>query len=178
MFQPTRPLRGATQQADHAGQAADVSTHAPLAGRDAPAWGLPSPMFRRFNPRAPCGARQGGVGRAETLLQVSTHAPLAGRDRTGAGEARTANVSTHAPLAGRDAEAFNNLLITNLFQPTRPLRGATYLYREQMDSGKLFQPTRPLRGATAMQGTTGRRLNVSTHAPLAGRDCKGEAASK
>ena len=33
-----------------------------------------------------------------------------------------------------------------------------------------FQPTRPLRGATAMRGTTGRRLSISTHAPLAGRD--------
>ena len=33
-----------------------------------------------------------------------------------------------------------------------------------------FQPTRPLRGATYVQGSRIRRCMISTHAPLAGRD--------
>ena len=34
-----------------------------------------------------------------------------------------------------------------LFQPTRPLRGATDVLAQEI-AGKVFQPTRPLRGAT------------------------------
>ena len=35
-----------------------------------------------------------------------------------------------------------------------------------------FQPTRPLRGATLLAVRRSRKLNISTHAPLAGRDSK------
>ena len=34
VFQPTRPLRGATQEAQRTIQDMEISTHAPLAGRD------------------------------------------------------------------------------------------------------------------------------------------------
>ena len=37
----------------------------------------------------------------------------------------------------------------NLFQPTRPLRGATWNSAAMLLPGMEFQPTRPLRGATA-----------------------------
>ena len=56
LFQPTRPLRGATAYGLFTAAMAEISTHAPLAGRD-----------RRF--------RRAAVHRA-----ISTHAPLAGRD--------------------------------------------------------------------------------------------------
>ena len=56
-----------------------------------------------------------------------------------------------------------------IFQPTRPLRGATLLLLSLRRTFP-FQPTRPLRGATFY----GRRrflvYDISTHAPLAGRD--------
>ena len=78
-FQPTRPLRGATDfdrngyllgvistHAPLAGRDNDsqvifalhlISTHAPLAGRDY--YGLVRRyVFYYFNPRAPCGARR------------------------------------------------------------------------------------------------------------------------
>ena len=55
-FQPTRPLRGATDEPWYDNADRDISTHAPLAGRDA--------AFE------------------DTGLEpeISTHAPLAGRD--------------------------------------------------------------------------------------------------
>ena len=55
------------------------------------------------------------------------------------------------------------------FQPTRPLRGATDLCTVSVRSIK-FQPTRPLRGATYQKGLECVKTNISTHAPLAGRD--------
>ena len=35
-------------------------------------------------------------------------------------------ISTHAPLAGRDENTKNLMSNGCIFQPTRPLRGATY----------------------------------------------------
>ena len=55
-FQPTLPLRGATLLLRAHPDAADVSTHAPLAGSD-----RQRPVMRgwtrSFNPRSPCGER-------------------------------------------------------------------------------------------------------------------------
>ena len=59
-----------------------------------------------------------------------------------------------------------------IFQPTRPLRGATVGTAEPYDIYILFQPTRPLRGATEFLNSNARRFRISTHAPLAGRDSK------
>ena len=57
LFQPTRPLRGATMDHPYISVSCVISTHAPLAGRDAV-----DPSHRR------------------TSKFISTHAPLAGRD--------------------------------------------------------------------------------------------------
>ena len=56
-FQPTRPLRGATESVP-ALATSDflISTHAPLAGRDR-GKGCTLLDSENFNPRAPCGAR-------------------------------------------------------------------------------------------------------------------------
>ena len=56
-FQPTRPLRGATTGLVHRLSAFDISTHAPLAGRDESSKIIVFALLN-FNPRAPCGARQ------------------------------------------------------------------------------------------------------------------------
>ena len=80
------------------------------------------------------------------------------------------HISTHAPLAGRDLELKSRERTNNIFQPTRPLRGATisevHSFRisnnfnprapcgarlitpRRMLWQYVFQPTRPLRGAT------------------------------
>ena len=57
------------------------------------------------------------------------------------------SISTHAPLAGRDQMDIGIGILLLLFQPTRPLRGATY----------------------ACGNGVGKEM-ISTHAPLAGRD--------
>ena len=80
-----------------------VSTHAPLAGSDCLS-GLLS------------GARI-----------VSTHAPLAGSDRRCRRRCPPRRVSTHAPLAGSDSAFAVPNWHTRQFQPTLPLRGATFV---------------------------------------------------
>ena len=97
VFQPTRPLRGATSGKVVYHPQVRISTHAPLAGRD-----LACCKWERF-------------------YNISTHAPLAGRDtikrrRAGAGE----KISTHAPLAGRDKEEYSALVWLSDFNPRAP----------------------------------------------------------
>ena len=79
IFQPTRPLRGATVTTSDLLGEQNISTHAPLAGRDE----LVQHDLRalgHFNPRAPCGARPLAGGHLRPQDGISTHAPLAGRD--------------------------------------------------------------------------------------------------
>ena len=127
---------------------------------------------------------------------ISTHAPLAGRDNSRACESLWEKISTHAPLAGRDHHSTSCiLLITFHFNPRAPCGarqnlavgawrptvdfnprapcGARLLIVPHFPALSRFQPTRPLRGATLR---IARALfefgNISTHAPLAGRDSK------
>ena len=123
-----------------------------------------------FNPRAPCGARLSiaSITSSGSLISthaplagrdyayilhdmdtdISTHAPLAGRDAEGAiMGTRLTTISTHAPLAGRDRKSHSISYVPPVFQPTRPLRGAT-VEDVPKDIYDKFQPTRPLRGAT------------------------------
>ena len=100
IFQPTRPLRGATSPEDLQDAITNISTHAPLAGRDhgyhttdnsscdfnprAPCGARLDTLLlfvlqNYFNPRAPCGARQAGLVHRLRAFDISTHAPLAGR---------------------------------------------------------------------------------------------------
>ena len=141
-FQPTRPLRGATRRAvgldvvvpisTHAplagrdaldGRVAlheGISTHAPLAGRDRTESGSPA-AERNFNPRAPCGARRSHQQGKRDRKSISTHAPLAGRDvATGWRAGSRHKISTHAPLAGRDSMPWSIRLKTCDFNPRAP----------------------------------------------------------
>ena len=174
-FQPTRPLRGATLvTAYKASEQKDISTHAPLAGRDSdtkspktgkklfqPTRPLRGATYlsrdaacgRYFNPRAPCGARL-SVLWSPYSKTISTHAPLAGRDwrPASSGSACRSNFNPRAPCGAR---RFVRLPCSACyaFQPTRPLRGATRPFRDDRTEEE----------------------KISTHAPLAGRDgfCRG-----
>ena len=102
-------------------------------------------------------------------------------------------ISTHAPLAGRDTWKIRCLAILQIFQPTRPLRGATRTNALIISHGKHFNPrapcgARPFHPYAAPAGLhdfnprapCGARRGIaafdaqiheiSTHAPLAGRD--------
>ena len=119
-FQPTRPLRGATTGLVHRLSAFDISTHAPLAGRDV-VFGMGVKNDGNFNPRAPCGARRFDSRCCNIVYCISTHAPLAGRD--------TVKLLFRAGMI--------------LFQPTRPLRGATFSYLRKVWNRYDFNPRAP-----------------------------------
>ena len=80
-FQPTRPLRGATDAFNAQYKRDVISTHAPLAGRDF-CQSFQTLGHEDFNPRAPCGARRDSIHAFLAKHCISTHAPLAGRDGT------------------------------------------------------------------------------------------------
>ena len=124
-FQPTRPLRGATVITARRAATSMISTHAPLAGRDRPVLADFLAHVDDFNPRAPCGARR----------------------RWGSDPRHTgSHFNPRAPCGAR-RQALPRLRRSLAFQPTRPLRGATFqrLLEHWISA-------------------------ISTHAPLAGRD--------
>ena len=146
-----------------------ISTHAPLAGRDGGILGAARAVCAHFNPRAPCGARRRSTAAADEHIKISTHAPLAGRD----GGGKTASCGEL------------------IFQPTRPLRGATTVQVDTMDMQQDFNPRAPCGarqqerfelylirdfnprapcGARRDQARDATGNAISTHAPLAGRD--------
>ena len=126
LFQPTRPLRGATViSLSWATISSKISTHAPLAGRDrltrrihdfliisthAPLAGRDVMISANdaekmaFQPTRPLRGATVQPSNAPVVPVISTHAPLAGRDDPcdGVGQQRR-RISTHAPLAGRDS---------------------------------------------------------------------------
>ena len=146
VFQPTRPLRGATTRCRRTARRKCISTHAPLAGRDT-SDRVPQHGRSHFNPRAPCGARLHLKGWPRPQIDISTH----------------------APLAGRDYSFSTKLLSVGLFQPPPPLRGATPSTARNSLLGD-FNPRAPCGARRLRAGRCNLRQLISTHAPLAGRD--------
>ena len=149
LFQPTRPLRGATRDGGRQWAQVPISTHAPLAGRDL----LPVP-----NPR---------------LCMISTHAPLAGRDSPKADPSKQSSgyFNPRAPCGAR--RTFGNVLRRlSDFNPRAPC-GARLVDDDEYIGGRLFQPTRPLRGATASERkASGVVPNFNPRAPCGARRTK------
>ena len=134
-----------------------ISTHAPLAGRD-----LRKRVFNlrdrdNFNPRAPCGARHNRNITSLHIGNISTHAPLAGRDQFSESSRIAVEISTHAPLAGRDAQKFSVSIHTEI-STHAPLAGRDWRGGAMVARHALFQPTRPLRGATLLPVVRGWRV--------------------
>ena len=100
---------------------------------------------------------------------ISIHAPLAGRDGYGGGAAAGSNdFNPRAPCGARlhsEAESMREFA----FQSTRPLRGATnagYGIFAVVD----ISIHAPLAGRDPPPSTRSNRAGISIHAPLAGRD--------
>ena len=103
--------------------------------------------MNNFNPRAPCGARHIRHFLFFGMNNFNPRAPCGARRRESAAALASISISTHAPLAGRDSVVkFNDRFHVN-FNPRAPCgaRHDSYIIRYEME---LFQPTRPLRGAT------------------------------
>ena len=191
-FQSTRPMRGATFYILPTMRARDISIHAPHAGRDAgdkyitgsncisihaPLAGCDVEYIQHtvwfspyFNPRAPCGARQGDHLGGTPLRAISIHAPHAGRDRCRRSDRRGKYYfNPRAPCGARPRRLIRPTPRPT-FQSTRPVRGAT-IFSPASVLLALFQSTRPVRGATSKKPITELRCQISIHAPRAGRDC-------
>ena len=168
-FQSTRPMRGATFYILPTMRARDISIHAPHAGRDAgdkyitgsncisihaPLAGCDVEYIQHtvwfspyFNPRAPCGARQGDHLGGTPLRAISIHAPHAGRD------------VILNPIPQEVA----------LFQSTRPMRGATISLTLRRSAALYFNPRAPC-GRDAVAYSLGRMdQNFNPRAPCGAR---------
>ena len=117
-------MRGATIPGADMSERTHISTHAPLAGRDEM---LPKTSYseRRFQPTRPLRGATLDACVVVKADNISTHAPLAGRDLKTPLLPFDQGISTHAPLAGRDCLMYSMREELEIFQPTRPLRGAT-----------------------------------------------------
>ena len=145
-FQSTRPVRGATQRDRRQRLHEQISIHAPRAGRDASSIACLT-IHKDFNPRAPCGARQGRV-----VLEES------GR------------ISIHAPRAGRDQATNQYYRQPDSFQSTRPVRGATG-YTGYYGVPTLISIHAPRAGRDVLLSILPTPVTmISIHAPRAGRD--------
>ena len=102
LFQPTLPMRGATDL-----------MHRPL-------W------CSKFQPTLPMRGATVFDCDCSGGKRISTHAPHAGSDvKVIPGEDGNITISTHAPHAGSDLEEFKWTVDQYVFQPTLPMRGAT-----------------------------------------------------
>ena len=79
------------------------------------------------------------------------------------------HVSIHAPHAGRDLARHWVISCIKGFNPRAPC-GARPLPLQALQWMEMFQSTRPMRGATRKSAVMRMLLQVSIHAPHAGRD--------
>ena len=148
-FQPSLPLRGATEAQVKRRDGEWISTLAPLAGSD-----IPDVLNHYIDPISTLAPLAGSdtISSCCTPTEcISTLAPLAGSDfrlngfdlyaldfnpRSPCGERLhvvglshiAVFISTLAPLAGSDCFSSLYLSVAKTFQPSLPLRGATAIY--------------------------------------------------
>ena len=145
-FQSTRPMRGATSLSNRNAWAnSAISIHAPRAGRDSSRRGRVC-ISLNFNPRAPCGARLLIVPQIRSPVYFNPRAPCGARPRS----------RVHIPPQ-------------SYFNPRAPCGARPDTWRSSTPRRK-FQSTRPVRGATVSATVTADQINISIHAPRAGRD--------
>ena len=148
-----------------------ISIHAPHTGRD-----LKEEVYARnqnhFNPRAPYGARPSCDRQAGRCRLISIHAPHTGRDPCVvplAGDSKA--ISIHAPHTGRDplvisARSWDDTISIHAPHTGRDLGSTSYKALSEE-----FQSTRPIRGATQLvTQMSAWAIRISIHAPHTGRD--------
>ena len=123
-FQSTRPVRGATQEAERKQTAKTFQSTRPVRGATDPEQAAGSP--ERISIHAPRAGRDVLQGRPQRDLPISIHAPRAGRDVRGHYSRDNGRISIHAPRAGRDIWPILLMIWMWIFQSTRPVRGATW----------------------------------------------------
>ena len=163
------PLAGCDWRRPDRNRCHCISIHAPLAGCDK----MDAALFAvtmYFNPRTPCGVRQGkSITDGTTQQDFNPRTPCGVRPKDASKYLAGFDISIHAPLAGCDHRFsfpvpttvdFNprtpcgvrppkavDTTVCRQFQSTHPLRGATTFCKLTF-AQSLFQSTHPLRGAT------------------------------
>ena len=196
-FQPTRPLRGATNlSCGLCGKNKNFNPRAPCGARPTP---TRSQCCRNgnFNPRAPCGARQNGLQIYQSWGRFQPTRPLRGATEHRVDHlVRQLDFNPRAPCGARPVSLWNIAPREDKFQPTRPLRGATAssvlsscvdtdfnprapcgarrgVFSQRLTTAR-FQPTRPLRGATVIPCSISMTLKFQPTRPLRGATVKPE----
>ena len=113
IFLLTRLLRGATNGIYLFGMNCRISTHAPLARRDAPISAVLSRSS--ISTHAPLARRDYHYKTFLPNTIISTHAPLARRDQRRLIQKQQKPISTHAPLARRDYIYFTSSKLLHHF---------------------------------------------------------------
>ena len=127
-------------------------------------------LIRNFNPRAPRGARQSrrlpiqviidvfqstrparGATRelnklSRTVIDFNPRAPRGARRFLTSSKSNWESISIHAPREGRDSSRLPIQEIIDVFQSTRPARGATCRHAHIISETRNFNPRAP-RGA-------------------------------
>ena len=142
-------MRGATETTDQANAKADISIHAPRAGRDHK---LTCPsndkLISIHAPRA--GRDFVSMIKIQLLMVFQSTRPVRGATTIIPNQSAFIHISIHAPRAGRDCSRWLLVSISYLFQSTRPVRGATNHFPGCRVCCSVFQSTRPVRGATCI----------------------------
>ena len=128
-----------------------VSIHAPHAGRDVGNHAVVK--INKVSIHAPHAGRDGRRIHLDEIIRVSIHAPHAGRDQSRrSGTSSFQGFNPRAPCGAR-LQLRKLMEADEVFQSTRPMRGATAFASLRYPS-RSFQSTRPMRGATAKEVTT------------------------
>ena len=191
-FQPTRPLRGATDVGGvDTSDGLNFNPRAPCGARPQLFHSLPphsvfqptrplrgatnrtsafgDNVKKDFNPRAPCGARHNFGLSCKTRNRFQPTRPLRGATPIMQSIGYMLPISTHAPLAGRDDWSYLVICLYSDFNPRAPCgaRRGPYRRRETMPP---ISTHAPLAGRDSFWLNKVPAPSISTHAPLAGRD--------
>ena len=217
-FNPRTPCGVRPQQLGKHHTKRCISIHAPHAGCD-PTRTISSSKHAYFNPRTPCGVRPCTSDSPLICPTISIHAPHAGCDSRSGGRlpscqnfnprtpcgvrlgksvpfSASVNFNPRTPCGVRRCAHGMRWALSNIFQSTHPMRGATcalvwrgntlenfnprtpcgvrhfccVLRERQLE----FQSTHPMRGATGSRYLCVRTISISIHAPHAGCDAVGQ----
>ena len=190
IFQSTRPIRGATEQAEPTEMPSEISIHAPHTGRDLHAerccarivgfqstrpirgatWETTASDggFPYFNPRAPYGARRITGIFFQFSDFISIHAPHTGRD--GCGLEWGAQLEYFNPRAPYGARRGKMKYLTSRKDISihAPHTGRDLCACAQSGIFAPFQSTRPIRGATLKRTRNGERRPFQSTRPIRG----------
>ena len=125
-FQSTRPIGGATHDAQHGKDDTGISIHAPHTGRDVYLFSQSFDIDKFQSTRPIRGATKYIRSTLLPTLEFQSTRPIRGATgRICPIPPHKFRISIHAPHTGRDPNARLLLTKADLFQSTRPIRGAT-----------------------------------------------------